>query len=114
MGSSFQTRLLAGCVCFLTPQSVDSWYMYQHIHTHTNIRKPFCFFCRTAYLILRRVTSIDSIILRPRRLRPLSDFLYSVPAFKPSYHQLPKFSVFITIPLATIIIKRFLTDLYCL
>ena len=42
--SSFQTRLLAGCVCFLTPQSVDSWYMYQHIHTHTNIRKPFCFF----------------------------------------------------------------------
>ena len=35
-----------GCwpgVCFSNPSKCTSWYMYQHIHTHTNIRKPFLF-----------------------------------------------------------------------
>ena len=42
--SQFISDKVAGRVCvFLTPQSVDSWYMYQHIHTYTNIRKPFLF-----------------------------------------------------------------------
>ena len=106
--SQFISDKVAGRVCvFSNPSKCTSWYMYQHIHTHTNIRKPFLF---SSSLTASNFTQSDLNWFNYSEATKTLTFkcfctVCQLSSLLPPNCQ--SFSVFITIPLATIIIKGF-------